>query len=197
MVRTGLKHTDEDKALIECIRNGSKSSSEQAVAKLFARHKSSLLTFVQKIVGNQEDAEDVMMVSFMKAMSSLSTFDNTRVFTTWLYKIATNTALDQLKKKNVSGDSIDGTPSEGKNDPAQEGPTPLEEIIRQEQYERFLSCIEGLPELYRLPMKLLILEHKDYNEIASSTGLGLNTVKTRISRGKALIMNYMHEKEEE
>ncbi|MBQ3881552.1 MAG: RNA polymerase sigma factor, partial [Bacteroidales bacterium] len=72
---------------------------------------------------------------------------------------------------------------------------PEEEIIESQDHENFLSCIEGLPDLYRDVAKMCFIDNLGYKEIAEKAGMPINTVKTRISRAKGIIIRMMTEME--
>ena len=73
---------------------------------------------------------------------------------------------------------------------------PDAEIISSQDHEHFLACLEGLPDLYRDVAKMCFIENLEYKTIAEKTGLSMNTVKTRISRAKNIIVQMMLDLEE-
>lgn len=74
---------------------------------------------------------------------------------------------------------------------------PDEAIIRDQMHEKFVACIEGLPDIYKEVAALCFVDNMGYKEIADKTGLGLNTVKTRIRRAKEILTGMMLDMEDE
>lgn len=166
---------------------------------LFERYKDGVKAYVSKIVP-ESDIEDVVMQSFVKALMKIDTYDpSLGAFTTWLYKIAWNTSLDHCGKikrdnDNMPVTSIDTPTGEGSvvyiSDP---GRPVDEEIVHAESYDSLLLHIEGLSPLYRDIARDRFVGEKEYEEIALSYGLSLNTVKTRIRRAKEILQKEMEE----
>jgi RNA polymerase sigma-70 factor (ECF subfamily) len=138
--------------------------------------------------------DDICSRSFEKAFRQIRSFDPARSqFSTWLRKIARNTALDTIdaetraqsrlvsldKENEHSGQIIDTI--------GDEAATPLEQIVEEEDAEKLEGYIGGLPELYRTVARMRLLDGLQYKEIAEELGMELNTVRTRIRRSKAMI----------
>ena len=141
------------------------------------------------------DVDDVVLESFQKAFAALSAFDPAREFRPWLLTIATRTALDHLssikredqKKTGIlqKADTSDG----GGNQLTDF--TPEEEIINDEVHARLMGYIDELPSLYKDVMIKYMIEELEYEEIARELDLELNTVRTRIRRGKQHLSEMM------
>ena len=142
------------------------------------------------------DVDDVVSETFQKAFLNLGGFDTERDLKPWLLTIATRTALDHLdhirrenqKKENMKSKPAD-TGSEG-GDPLTDT-TPEEEIINGENHERLMGFIEELSPRYKEVMVKYMIEEREYEEIARELGLELNTVRTRIRRGKQQLSEMM------
>lgn len=142
------------------------------------------------------DVDDVVLESFQKAFAALPGFDTSREFRPWLLTIATRTALDHLgsiqredqKKEGIlhkaSTESPDGSAQLTDY-------TPEEEIINDEVHARLMGYIEELPSLYKDVMIKYMIEELEYEEIARELDLELNTVRTRIRRGKQHLSQMM------
>jgi len=74
-------------------------------------------------------------------------------------------------------------------------PSPEESVIASQDHDSFMACIDGLPGLYRDIARMCLVDNLGYKEIAEETGLPVNTVKTRISRARALVTRKMLEEE--
>ena len=133
------------------------------------------------------DVDDVVLESFQKAFAALPGFDTEREFRPWILTIATRTALDHLSSIRREEDKKEGQ---------EEGPqltdyTPEEEIINDEVHQRLMGFIEELPSLYKDVMIKYMIEELEYEEIARQLDLELNTVRTRIRRGKQHLSQMM------
>ena len=195
MGKTGLKLTDLDDATLVQMALG--SDSQLAYFTLYARYHTSVCAHISRFVSSQEEIEDICMESFEKAFGQLSTFRTDSKFSTWIFTIARNTAFDHKSKDKVRGKNmevtkIDANVAESVNVP-DSTMSPEEEIIESQDHENFLGCIEGLPDLYRDIAKMCFIDNLGYKEIAEKADIPINTVKTRISRSKALIMRMMTE----
>ncbi len=142
------------------------------------------------------DVDDVVLESFQKAFANLSAFDTTREFRPWILTIATRTALDHLNSIQREDQKKEGilhkasTDSADTNNPITDY-TPEEEIINDEVHSRLMGFIEELPSLYKDVMIKYMIEELEYEEIAKELGLELNTVRTRIRRGKQHLAQMM------
>ena len=142
------------------------------------------------------DVDDVVMESFQKAFVALKTFDTTREFRPWLLTIATHTALDHLSSIKREDQKKEGILLKA-GEAGLEGQGPLtdvdpeEEIINGENHERLMAFIEELSPLYKEVMVKYMIEELEYEEIAKELKLELNTVRTRIRRGKQQLAEMM------
>ena len=146
--------------------------------------------YLQNMVG-REEAEDLTQDVFLKVHKGLSKFDGRSKLSTWVYKIATNTALDRLRSSsfkhslnNISEAMLDkGLPSCGeKND------LPVDEqLIENEMYDCIRRDIEKLPEKYRTIIILSELQDLRNQEIAEILGVSMEAVKTRLHRVRGLL----------
>ena len=131
----------------------------------------------------------------------LETFKPDGKFSTWLFTIARNTAFDHKNKGKLMGKKVEQTPIDVTGDDAINVPadqlSPEDDIISTQDHENFLSCIDNLPEHYMVIAKMCFVDNLGYKEIAEKADIPVNTVKTRISRAKALIIQKMQDMEEE
>ena len=121
-------------------------------------------------------------------------------FSTWLYRIARNTAFDYLNKQdreknNMPTTSIHEDFAELKELPATMH-NPEEDIINQQEYDKWLTNIEKLKDDYKLVARMNLIDNFGYKEIADELGMPLNTVKTKIRRAKALLLKMMNYSDE-
>ena len=135
------------------------------------------------------------MESFQKAFSQIASYNPEYKFSTWLYRIARNTAFDHLsrqdrEKNNLPMTSITDQMAELKDLPAMTI-NPEDDIIYQQEYDKWLANIEKLKEEYRLIARMNLIDNYGYKEISDELGIPLNTVKTRIRRAKAMLLKMM------
>ena len=133
-------------------------------------------------------AEDLGQEVFLKAFRSLASFDPERKFSSWLFKIAHNAAVDQLRRRGVETEPLEGTlaaadgPVRQIADPAAE--TPEAAHHRGDLRRALEAAIGELRPVYREVVVLRFQEELSYDEIAEVTGLPLGTVKTFIHRAR-------------
>lgn len=135
------------------------------------------------------DIDDVVLESFQKAFAALPGFDTGREFRPWLLTIVQRTALDHLysiRREDSKTEREENIP-----DTTTDDFTPEEEIIRDEVHRRLMGFIDELPSLYKDVMIKYMIEELEYEEISRQLDLGLNTVRTRIRRGKQHLSDMM------
>jgi RNA polymerase sigma-70 factor (ECF subfamily) len=182
--RSGL----DDETLVRQSLDGQRGSFE----KLVRRHQNGVVNHLFRLVGRREAAMDLAQEVFIKVYQSLETFDPRYRFTTWLYRIASNRAIDHLRRQRITtcsfhGDSTEEDSGQSGDRFAGPGPSP-DEVLRYRELEfRVELALADLPTAYR---ELILLRHRQhcrYDEIARITGLPLGTVKNRIFRAREIL----------
>lgn len=202
MAKTGLKLIElDDKDLVGAALGGDSSLSQAAFYTLYARYCKGVKAHVSNYVGDAEEVEDICMESFAKAFKQLSSYNNENKLSTWLFRIARNTAFDHLSHEKARTHksvrlTIDYEALEHVDIPSEDD-SPEQEVIGSQDHENFISCIESLPQLYRDVARYCFMDNLEYKEIALRTALPINTVKTRIKRAKDLIIRKMSEEEQD
>ena len=172
------------------------AGDQMAYRAIYQLHEKAIRSRVSGYFKWKADVDDVVSESFQKAFANLPNFDTDRELRPWLSTIATRTALDHLasikredqKKEGIKLKAGEDTPSG--SDPLTEV-TPEEEIINGENHERLMAFIEELSPLYKDVMVKYMIEELEYEEIAKELALELNTVRTRIRRGKQQLAEMM------
>jgi RNA polymerase sigma-70 factor (ECF subfamily) len=172
------------------------AGDQMAYRAIYQLHEKAIRGRVSGYFKWKADVDDVVSESFQKAFANLSSFDTERELRPWLSTIATRTALDHLasikredeKKEGIKQKAGDDT--SGGQDPLTEV-TPEEEIINDENHQRLMAYIDELSPLYKDVMVKYMIEELEYEEIAKELGLELNTVRTRIRRGKQHLAEMM------
>ena len=197
MEKTGLKLTElTDKELVDLALQ----QNQAAFIVLYTRYSAGVRNHISKYISQAEDREDVALESFQKAFSQICSYNPEFKFSTWLYRIARNTALDHISKRdreknNLPTTSISDTISE-LNDMAAAMHNPEDDIIKQQEYDKWMDNIEKLKEDYRIVARMNLIDHFGYKEIADQLDLPINTVKTRIRRAKAQLLKMMEMSDE-
>jgi RNA polymerase sigma-70 factor (ECF subfamily) len=167
------------------------AGDRDAFGALVQRHQRGLVNYIFRLVGSWDAATDLSQEVFLKVFVSLETFDPRYRFTTWLYRIASNRAIDYLRRRQPRALSLSqsGPSEEAPAAPALAGtdPSPDDVLRGRELGTRIEKAIAALPTSYR---QLILLRHNQscrYEEIARITGLPLGTVKNRIFRAREIL----------
>ncbi len=136
-----------------------------------------------RMMGNQQDAEDMAQESLIKAYRKIDTFREDANFSTWLYRIVINTCKDELRKRKekvLSLDDEDGV----KNIVASEVDDPLIVYEKNEVKERVQSAIDQLSEDYKSVIVLRELMGYSYDEMSTILDVPIGTIRSRLSRSR-------------
>ena len=176
-----------DADLVDRARRG----DGRAFETLARRHENGLYRHVLRIAGTQSDAEDVVQEAFISAWRSMASFQGGS-FRAWLYRIATNRAIDLIRARRRRGE-LPLEPAEDDEvawaEPAATGPD-LPELASQSEAMAFVEQALGtLPAEQRAALLLRDVEGFDYAEIAQITAVEIGTVKSRIHRGRVAVRN--------
>lgn len=169
---------------------------EMAFRAIYEIHVSAVRSSTKRFFQWESDIDDVVMESFQKAFSKLKEFDPERELRPWLLTIARRTALDHLeriRREQRKKESIKSSENRGADDGTEPltDLSPEDEIIHDENHNRLMAYLEELSPLYKEVMIKYMVEELEYEEIARETGLELNTVRTRIRRGKQHLAEMM------
>lgn len=166
-----------------------KAGDIRAFEELMEEHQKAIYNVAYRIVGNYDDASDVAQDAMIKIFKNLSYFEERSKFTTWMYRIVTNTALDFLKKKRRNKViSIDETISGEENDYgkqlASDEVTPQELVEQDERRQAVLKALYKLTPEHRAVLVLRDINGLSYDEIANVLMCSEGTVKSRINRAR-------------
>jgi len=175
------------------------AGDEAAYAKLLQRYKRPVYHMILKMVRNIDDAEDLTIESFAKAFRSLHRFKKDYTFSTWLFRIATNNTIDQIRKKKLNTLSIDYsfTDEDGNSvsiDVEDENNNPQEETIKAQKAELLLVFVDKLPAKYQQLVRLRYYDELSYEEIAERIQAPLGTVKAQLHRARELMYEMVRNK---
>lgn len=167
------------------------AGDQRAYKELLARHRQSIFHVIFKIVRSNEEAADLVQETFMKAFGSLGSYRFEYRFSTWLYKIAANNAIDHLRKKRIEALSLDRPIQTQDGEVALEIPdwsqNPEEDLYRKRRAVTIGDAIDSLPAKYREVIVLRHQQDRSYDEIAEQLRIPVGTVKARIFRARELL----------
>ena len=168
-----------DCALVERALGGADAGFEELVR----RYQRPIVSYVYRMIGDYEAALDLTQDVFIKVYSSLARYRPEYKFSTWIYRIAHNAAIDHLRRAGPPTQELET--EDGYLRPLASGSmSPEQESERKERRAEIEDVVRALPAAYR---ELIILRHAhdlSYDEIADVTGLPLGTVKNRIFRAR-------------
>lgn len=152
------------------------TTTETCIETLYEQYQQPMLAYLTRLVSDREAAEDLCQETFIKALRSWATHDPSASSTAWLYRIATNTAYDYLRRRR----RIRFTPlaDVDQRSGAEESISNLDE---REPVQRALAQI---PAIYRLPLVLHSCEGHSTQEIADRLGCSNSAIKTRLFRAR-------------
>ncbi len=162
---------------------------EDGFEELVRRYQRPITTYVYRMLNNYDASLDVTQEVFIKVYNSLARYSSDYKFSTWLYRIAHNAAIDYMRKNSVHYQSIETENADGSFQMQIESPhpTPEQERERTEWRAEIESVVKCLPTVYRV---LILLRHSQdlsYDEIAEITNLPLGTVKNRLFRAREMM----------
>jgi RNA polymerase sigma factor (sigma-70 family) len=147
-----------------------------------------------KMVNNAVDAEDLTIEAFGKAFKSINQYAPNYAFSTWLFKIATNNAIDFIRKRRANLISIDQSHDEDGSvhiSIQDNEPDPLESIINQQKVKMMRSIVSKLKPRYRRLIELRYFSEYSYEEISEELNLPIGTVKAQLFRARELLYNIL------
>ncbi|WP_078415030.1 RNA polymerase sigma factor SigW [Priestia abyssalis] len=170
-----------------------KKGDQDAFAEVVEYYKDKVYQLCYRMLGNAHEAEDSAQEAFIRAYVNIHTYDSTKKFSTWLYRIATNLCIDRIRKKKPDyylDAEISGT--DGLNMYSQipaDQKLPEDELEQLELQEHIQQEILKLPDKYRSVIVLKYVDELSLKEISDILDLPVGTVKTRIHRGREALRN--------
>lgn len=178
----------DDQEVVDRAQKG----EEPAYRELIRRYERPVFALVYRMVRDRELAEDLAQESFVKALNALGTYRAEFKFSSWIFKIANNTAIDHLRRRELPTLSLDGAPHADTADSVEatalqvesQDETPLEQVEAMELGGAIELAIGRLRPEYRACILLRHVEGRTYEEVAEILDLPLGTVKTNIHRAR-------------
>ena len=162
---------------------------EDNFEELVRRYQRPITGYVYRMLNNYDASLDVTQEVFIKVYNSLERYSSEYKFSTWLYRIAHNAAIDWMRRNSVNQQSIEAENADGTYQLQIESlqPNPEQMRERSEWRTEIETVIKCLPPVYR---ELIVLRHTQdlsYDEIAEVTNLPLGTVKNRLFRAREMM----------
>ena len=165
---------------------------EIAFRELVRRYQRPVFSLIYRMVRDRETAEDLAQETFIKVLNAIDSYRPEHKFSSWIFKIANNAAIDHLRRRDPDLLSLDGAPdavsAERQEATALQvragGESPLDELEARELGSHIESAIARLRPEYRACIMLRHVEGRAYEEIAAILDLPLGTVKTYIHRAR-------------
>lgn len=184
----------EDRALVRRAREG----DQRAFAEIAKRHKHGIERMIRPLVRSAptDELEDLVQEALTKAFLHIHSYSEEYAFSTWLYRIATNHAIDYLRRRKLNAFSISAPPTQSthKSDDepreyeiADTSWVPEELMVSDERTRLIEEAIEKLPDNYRKVIRLRHSDDLEYEEIAKVLKIPMGTVKVHLHRARALL----------
>lgn len=162
---------------------------QAALAELITRYERKTYNLAYRLMGNHADASDAAQEALVRVYTRLHNFRGDSAFSTWLFRVVTNTCLDELRRRGrLRHTSLDNPlPAEEGAVPRQttdEADGPTERAERREVQAAVRRAINRLPEDYRVVVVMRDLHDLSYHEIAAVLGTSLGTIKSRLHRAR-------------
>jgi len=160
-----------------------RGGDREAFGELVEQYRDNVYRLAYRMCGNAYDADEAAQEAFVAAWRALPNFRGDAKFSTWLYRLTTNAAIDVMRREKRHKTVGDGEMV----DLADDADSPQETVERTEQQEAVQKALATLSEEYREVLLLRYMEELDYAEIAEVLQLPSGTVKSRINRAKAAL----------
>jgi len=182
----------EDSQIVRQVLRG----KQEAFGVLVERYQKPIFNFIYRFYGNYELAQELTQETFLRCYQFLKSYDPERKFSTWLYTVAKNLCIDELKKQRAAHEvplddvlpAVDAKDFEGAIDH-----NARTQCIRREEDFKLLEALQELPAAARSVLLLHYFQGLSYQEIGETLGLPVSTVKIRIFRAKKILLEKWYE----
>jgi len=172
------------------------AGNDAAFTVLVSKYKDSLVNFLNSMVGNYDVATDLTQETFIRVYRNIGRYSNIYQFSTWLYRIATNLAIDEMRYRRRRGQvfynnvwdnsrTTDAERPEMQISDARRGPR--DEVLRKESSQVLGDAIRSLPQKYRVAFIMKEVQELPYDVIARILRCSTGTIKSRLHRARELL----------
>ncbi len=166
--------------------------NEKSYNVLQKKYRRQIAAAIRKMIKDEDDIDDLTQETFIKAYRALPTYQPNYLFTSWIFRIASNTCIDFLRKKRFATISLSQPISTSDDEQLFEiednSYQPETEFVLNERKTVLANAIHDLPENYRDIIKLRHDEDLDYKEISERLNLPLGTVKAHLFRARKILL---------
>lgn len=171
------------------------NSDQRAYAELMQRYRESVYFMMLKMCNNKDDAEDLTIEAFARAFKKLNQYNAEYAFSTWLFKIASNNAIDFIRKKkqkysfsiDSKKDDLDSVDHSANIKSSTLDPE--EHFIRKQKMESVRLLVDGLKPKYKEMIELFYFQEMSHEEISQKLNLPIGTIKAQLYRARELLYN--------
>ncbi len=177
------------------------NGDQKAYAELLHRYRESVYFMMLKMVGNKDDADDLTIEAFGRAFKRLTQYTPNFAFSTWLFKIASNNAIDHLRKKkqgesysldtkyvNEEGQQLSQTIKSGTLDPE-------EHFMKKQKIELLNEVVDKLKPKYKELVVMFYYQEMSHEEISQKLNLPIGTIKAQLFRAREFLYNILKNSE--
>jgi RNA polymerase sigma factor (sigma-70 family) len=180
----------------DLVQKALKTGDQNAYAELMDRYRDSIFYMLLKMVNNKDDADDLTIEAFGKAFNRLDLYTPNFAFSTWLFKIASNNAIDFIRKKKKNTMSLNQSIGGEDGDELYldlKSPdlTPEEISIREQKIVLLRNLVSKLKPRYRKLIEMRYFDQLAYEEIAAEMDLPLGTVKAQLFRARDMLFQVL------
>jgi len=173
------------------------AGNDAAFTQLVCKYKDALTNYLNMMIGDYEIAVDLSQETFLRVYRNIGRYSNVYQFSTWIYRIATNLAIDEMRYRKRRGRVFYRNVWGGrKSENDKEGPefeltdvrrNPRDEILRKESGQVLGDAIRSLPEKYRTAFIMKEVQELPYETIAKTLNCSAGTIKSRLHRARELL----------
>lgn len=172
------------------------AGNDAAFTSLVTKYKDALTNYLNMMVGNYDVASDLTQETFLRVYRNIRRYSNIYQFSTWLYRIATNLAIDEMRYRKRRGQVFYNNVWDSSRTNESDGPEmqisdvrrgPRDEVLRKESSQVLADAIRSLPEKYRTAFIMKEIQELPYETIAQVLKCSPGTIKSRLHRARELL----------
>lgn len=169
--------------------NAAKDGNQKAFTMLMEKYQKSTYFVILKIIKSPEDTEDLVIETFSKAFDNIDKYSDSYAFSTWLYKIASNSSIDFLRKKSIAKVSLE---IEGKtildNLSFSSDSNPESDLIKSQRVSKMKDVVNSMDEIFSRVISLRYFKEYSYEEISEELNIPVTTIKVQLHRAKKILL---------
>jgi RNA polymerase sigma-70 factor (ECF subfamily) len=184
------------------VRAALDKGDQKAFAELLHRYRESVYYMMLKMCNNKDDAEDLTIEAFGRAFKKLDQYSPDYAFSTWLFKIASNNAIDFIRrKKQMTSVSLDNKVDNGESKEhntymKSSGLDPEENFIKKQKTEQIRLLVDNLKPKYKEMIELFYFKEMSHEEISQKLNLPIGTIKAQLFRARDLLYSALKNSKE-